>query len=82
MLASAVIRRTAQRPAFRQQARRWNSTSTEQAQKKAQDTLASAQATAEKVWKQVVKMLGPVGDTAGRMLGGMWFRVCRFEPED
>lgn len=71
MLAGSVIRRAVQRPAFRQ--RRFQSTSTEQAQKKAQDTLASAQATAEKVWKQVVKMLGPVGESAGRMLGGMSF---------
>ena len=70
MLASSVIRRTVQRPVFRQQQRRLQSTSSEQAQKKAQDTLASAQATAENVWKQVVKIMGPVGETAGRLLGG------------
>ena len=60
-----AARRSVQRQALRQQ-RRWNSS---EAQKKAQDSLATAQATAEQVWAKVKTALGPVGNTAGRLLG-------------
>ncbi|EAU85024.1 hypothetical protein CC1G_04120 [Coprinopsis cinerea okayama7 len=68
-MSSTLIRRSLQRPVFRQRGVRFSSTNTEAAQKKAQDTLANAQATAEKVWASTLKLLGPIGETAGRMLG-------------
>ncbi|KZP10460.1 hypothetical protein FIBSPDRAFT_833460 [Athelia psychrophila] len=58
------------RPVARQVAgRRFASTSTEAAQKKAQDALGGAQKTAEQVWASAKKFLGPVGEKAGNMLG-------------
>ncbi|TFK21243.1 hypothetical protein FA15DRAFT_598216 [Coprinopsis marcescibilis] len=71
-MSSALIRRSLQRPVFKQRAPqgvRFNSTNTDAAQKKAQDALANAQATAEKVWETTKRLFGPVGETAGRLLG-------------
>jgi len=48
---------------------RFASTSTENAQKKAQDALGSAQKNAEKLWETTKKLLGPLGERAGTMLG-------------
>ncbi|KIJ62996.1 hypothetical protein HYDPIDRAFT_157206 [Hydnomerulius pinastri MD-312] len=52
-------------------ARRFASTSSENAQKKAQDALGAAQKNAEKVWESAKKFLGPLGERAGSMLGCM-----------
>ncbi|KAI0058784.1 hypothetical protein BV25DRAFT_1810239 [Artomyces pyxidatus] len=67
---------TAQLRALRQRAqlpraapRRLASTSTESAQKKAQDVLGSAQKGAEKAWAATRKFLGPVGDRLTGLLG-------------
>jgi F-type H+-transporting ATPase subunit g len=61
---------TAFRPFLRQSVgRRFASTNTEGAQKKAQDALGSVQKNAEKAWESVKKVLGPVGEKAGNMLG-------------
>ncbi|KAF7966735.1 hypothetical protein HWV62_37259 [Athelia sp. TMB] len=58
------------RPVARQVAgRRFASTSTETAQKKAQDALGGAQKSAEQLWASAKKLLGPVGEKAGNMLG-------------
>jgi len=58
------------RPALRQSAgRRFASTNTEAAQKKAQDALGSLQRNAEKAWGSAKKFLGPVGEKAGNMFG-------------
>ena len=48
--------------------KRFNSSTSENA-KKAQDALASAQATAARVLSGVQKALGPVGEKAGNLLG-------------
>jgi hypothetical protein len=61
---------TAFRPFLRQSAgRRFASTNTEGAQKKAQDALGSVQKNAEKAWETTKKALGPAGEKAGNMLG-------------
>lgn len=58
------------RPAVRQMAgRRFASTNTEAAQKKAQDALSGVQKNAEQIWASAKKFLGPVGEKAGNMLG-------------
>jgi F-type H+-transporting ATPase subunit g len=65
---------TALRPFFRQSAgRRYASTNSEGAQKKAQDALGSVQKNAEKAWETAKKALGPVGEKAGNMLGCEYF---------
>ncbi|KAH7929234.1 hypothetical protein BV22DRAFT_1116971 [Leucogyrophana mollusca] len=48
---------------------RFASTTSENAQKKAQDALGSAQKTAEKLWESAKKVMGPLGERAGAMLG-------------
>jgi len=55
------------------QSLRFASSTTETAQKKAQDALGSAQKTAEKLWESSKKILGPLGERAGTMLGCMSF---------
>ncbi|KIM73295.1 hypothetical protein PILCRDRAFT_829234 [Piloderma croceum F 1598] len=61
---------TAFRPFLRQSAgRRFASTNTEGAQKKAQDALGSVQKNAERAWETAKKALGPLGEKAGNMLG-------------
>jgi hypothetical protein len=68
-LASAsTLRALRQRSPLAQ--RRFASSSTEQAQKKAQETLASAQKQAEKAWEAASKYMGPLGERIGSMLGG------------
>ncbi|TFY66137.1 hypothetical protein EVG20_g4953 [Dentipellis fragilis] len=58
------------RPALRAAAqRRFASTSTEAAQKKAQDALGAAQRGAEKAWAQTQKLMGPLGERFGSLLG-------------
>ncbi|KAF9049098.1 mitochondrial ATP synthase g subunit-domain-containing protein [Panaeolus papilionaceus] len=73
MSTATLFRQTLARQALRQQhmaaQRRFASTSSDAAQKKAQDAFASAQKNAEKVWETVQKLLGPVGEKAGQMLG-------------
>ncbi len=54
--------------------KRFNSSTSENA-KKAQDALASAQATAARVLSSVQKALGPVGEKAGNLLGCALFFV-------
>jgi F-type H+-transporting ATPase subunit g len=51
------------------QSSRFASSTTETAQKKAQDALGSAQKTAEKLWESSKTFLGPLGERAGTMLG-------------
>jgi F-type H+-transporting ATPase subunit g len=50
-------------------ARRFASTSSENVQKKAQDTIGAAQKNAEKLWENAKKSLGPLGERVGNMLG-------------
>ncbi|PPR02169.1 hypothetical protein CVT24_011357 [Panaeolus cyanescens] len=73
MSPATLFRQALARQALRQQhmaaQRRFASTSSDAAQKKAQDALASAQKNAEKVWENVQKLLGPVGEKAGQLLG-------------
>jgi hypothetical protein len=71
-LPLTLLRQSANRQALRQRAPRsvrFASTNTEAAQKKAQETLATAQASAEKFLASAKKFLGPVGDKAGQLLG-------------
>ncbi|KAI0050473.1 hypothetical protein FA95DRAFT_1555593 [Auriscalpium vulgare] len=68
--ATAPLRLLRNRPQLPRAPRRLASTnSTEAAQKKAQDALASAQKGAEKVWESAQKFLGPVGDRLSGLLG-------------
>ncbi|KAH7910520.1 hypothetical protein BJ138DRAFT_1126806 [Hygrophoropsis aurantiaca] len=46
-----------------------SNSASENAQKKAQDALGSAQKTAERLWESTKKVLGPLGERAGTMLG-------------
>ena len=66
--ASTLLRQQRQALRVKGPARRWNSTQSD-AQKKAQDSLASAKAAAEKVFESAKKVLGPVGEKAGQLLG-------------
>lgn len=70
-LPTAFFRQAAARPrppaSFT--ARRFASTSSENAQKKAQDALGVAQKNAEKLWENAKKVLGPLGERAGTLLG-------------
>lgn len=73
------MRPTLSTSAFRQAARprrfnastqtRFASTTSENAQKKAQDALGAAQKNMEKLWEITKNSLGPLGERAGSMLG-------------
>lgn len=71
---ATLLRQSLARQFVRQQRlaaqKRFNSTSTENAQQKAQDALAAAQKNAGKVWESAQKFLGPLGEKAGNLLGG------------
>lgn len=73
MLQSFARQALRQRLPKQQISKRFNSSSSENA-KKAQDALATAQATASRVLEGVQKALGPIGERAGNMLGC----ACRF----
>ncbi|KAF5342392.1 hypothetical protein D9611_001125 [Ephemerocybe angulata] len=69
-LPSTLLRQSVRRPALRTQRRFASSSPTQEAaQKKAQDALANAQVGAEKLLASVKKILGPVGEKAGQLLG-------------
>lgn len=60
------------RRAIRHPTRFASSTTTEAAQKKAQDALGTAQKQAEQLFETAKKSLGPLGERIGIMLGGEW----------
>ena len=75
------------RPVLRRQWNRLNSTrfastntnsNVQSAQQKAQDTLASAQKTAGRLFESSKKFLGPAGDAVTRLLGCVCFLYPRF----
>ncbi|THH14228.1 hypothetical protein EW146_g6081 [Bondarzewia mesenterica] len=57
------------RSLLRAQPKRFASTNTDAAQKKAQEALSGAQKGAEKAWEATRKFLGPVGDRLSGLLG-------------
>ncbi|KIJ91747.1 hypothetical protein K443DRAFT_685758 [Laccaria amethystina LaAM-08-1] len=67
MLSTALRRSLARHSAFPN--RRLYSSPSESTQKKAQDTLASAQKNASKLWESSKKYLDPLTEKAGQMLG-------------
>ncbi|KAF9522458.1 mitochondrial ATP synthase g subunit-domain-containing protein [Crepidotus variabilis] len=72
-LPSSLIRHSLTRQAIHRQrasaSKRFASSSTENAQQKAQEALASAQKNAGKLWESAQKWLGPLGERAGNLLG-------------
>ena len=66
------------RRAIRHPTRFASSTTTEAAQKKAQDALGTAQKQAEQLFETAKKSLGPLGERIGIMLGSewLWFDFC------
>lgn len=73
-LAASLLRHAQQaRPRL---ARRF--ASNEATQKKAQETLASAQANAGKAWEGTKKFLEPAGQKIGQMLGCTYSLVTEF----
>jgi F-type H+-transporting ATPase subunit g len=67
MLSTALRRSLARHSAFSN--RRLYSSPSESTQKKAQDTLTSAQKNASKLWESSKKYLDPLTEKAGQMLG-------------
>ncbi|KZV77497.1 hypothetical protein PENSPDRAFT_620979 [Peniophora sp. CONT] len=65
--SSSTLRVLRQRSAFAQ--RRFASSTTENAEKKAKETLAAAQKQAEKAWESASKYMGPLGERLGSLLG-------------
>ena len=75
--SSSTLRVLRQRSTFVQ--RRFASSSTENAEKKAKETLAAAQKQAEKAWESASKYMGPLGERAGSLLGCE--SLSRFVPD-
>jgi len=69
VVSTSIFRQAARPRRFPTQSSRFASSTSETAQKKAQDAFGSAQKTAEKLWESSKKFLGPLGDRAGTMLG-------------
>ncbi|KDQ58931.1 hypothetical protein JAAARDRAFT_154101 [Jaapia argillacea MUCL 33604] len=70
MFRPASIRSALRARITQAESRRFASSSTESAQKKTQDFLATAQKYASQGLETAGKLLGPVGEKAGNLLGG------------
>jgi len=68
-VSTSAFRQAARSRRLPTQSLRFASSTTETAQKKAQDALGFAQKTAEKLWESSKKFIGPFGERAGTMLG-------------
>lgn len=82
-MQSSILRQAFARSAFRQRLPQGNTrfasnnASTEAAQKKAQETLASAQKNAGQFWESTKKFLEPAGQKVGQLLGCEFFSSLR-----